>query len=157
MKVVNLSRILLLIRNYALSMIVFLSIFSFFHIYSHEKVDIFARVISPKYLGLDIVTLISWTTGLLSLGFFTICVVHILKVLQSEYYTVWPQFIEGPDENGEREVLSFSQVEYAGRDLLGRFIVASEGKRLVLPGKLSISREREILRKIKSISMKTHF
>jgi len=154
MKVVNRSRIFEILRNHFFFSFSLYIAFTFFAIFSQEKIEQFKELMPPELMGLQIVSISIFGLFVAFSIFSLSSVVHLYKVLSSEYLRVWDDFVEGPTENGKREVLSFSQVSYAGRDLLGRFCLSAGDTSLILPGRLSVSSERIINRTISRARLK---
>lgn len=154
MKVVNKSRILSILGTYFLAFLATYIVFLSFAISSQERIDLFARIMPPEFLGLQIFS-ISLYSALILFSFFSLLAsLQVYRVLSTEYLRVLGEFVEGPTEKGERLLLSFNQIKYMGRDLLGQFSLVSDQGTLILPGKLSVATEREIGRIIKQARLK---
>jgi hypothetical protein len=156
MKVINRTRILSILRSYFFVFLAVYIVFLSFAISSQERIELFAELMPPEFLGLQIFSISLYSAvGLLAICFF-FAGIQIYKVLSTEYFRVWGDFIEGPNEQGERVLVSFSQVKYMGRDLLGQFSLVSDTGTLILPGKLSVSSERKIGRTIREARLKNN-
>ncbi|OIQ19857.1 MAG: hypothetical protein BM556_05065 [Bacteriovorax sp. MedPE-SWde] len=156
MKVINRSRILTILRTYFFVFLATYTIFLTFAISSQERIDLFSEIMPPELLGLQIFSIAIYS-ALAIFSFFTFFAgVSIYKVLSSEYFRVWGDFIEGPNDKGERVLMSFGQISYMGRDLLGQFSLVSEVGTMILPGKLSVSSERIIGRSIRAARLKNN-
>lgn len=155
-KVINKSRILELLRNYLFVFsLIYITLLSF-AITSQERIELFSYLMPPEYMGLEIFSIATGTFLSLFAIFGFVVGLHLYRVLSKEYIRVWEDFVEGPNSQGNRVLLSFTQIQYMGRDLLGRFSMDGQEECVVLPGKLSIETEREILRKIKQARLKNN-
>lgn len=155
MKVINKGRIFEVLRNYSFIFAVIYTVAIGFAITSQEKIELFSELMPPEFMGLRILSISGFTFLALFILFSLMIGVHLYRILSNEYIRVWSDFIEGPNKDGQRVVLSFSQIEYMGRDLLGRFSISDGGESVILPGKLSVQLEREIKRTIQMARQKS--
>jgi hypothetical protein len=156
MKIINKSRVLSILGTHFLAFLATYIIFLSFAISSQERIDLFAQIMPPEFLGLKIFSISIYSALALFSFYFLLASVRVYKVLSTEYFRVYEDFIEGPTKGGSRVLLSFNQIKYMGRDLLGQFSLVSEEGILILPGKLSVSRERQIGRRIREARLKNN-
>jgi hypothetical protein len=153
-KIVNRSRIFEILRNYFFLTVALYIGFVTMIVISQEKMERFMEFMPPELAGLQIIS-VSLFALVVAFVFFSVASgLHVYKVLGSEYLRVWDSFVEGPTEQGERVVLSFAQIKYMGKDLLGRYCLDSGDFKVILPGKLSASTERTITRLIGQARLK---
>ncbi len=150
MKVTNTSRILNLGKRVGVLFVALVVAITFSIIVMQEKKEMLIGLVDPKYLGHNIVETFFFVTLFSFLILSIFFTYRTFQILRKEYFKVMPDFIEGPTRDGRRIVLSFSQITYIGKDLLGEFSIQSNEGVITLPGKLTLSLEREIKRKIQS-------
>lgn len=148
MKLINKNKLLEIARNYFLffiaSYVLIVSLAMYLQTPFIEMIiSKSPSIVGVKFYDFNItVVLIVFVSCFASLSF------KIFKVLASEHFKIIDNYIEGPNQFGERIVIAKNQIKTIGLDYFGQFSIFTEDQKLVLPGKIDFQIERQMKRKL---------
>lgn len=148
MKLINKSKLTVLMRNYLLSFVMIYIATVSFLLFGETTITAYIINKTPTLFNQP-----SFDVSLFAL-FNLFCITFIClsfkiyKILKNEYFNVFDGFVEGPNQFGERIVIAKNQIKNIGLDYFGQFSIFTDDQKLVLPGKIDFSIERDLKRKL---------
>ncbi len=150
MKVASLNRVTQLAKKLSILFVSLIVTLNLISLMLQEKKEQLLGGSSYEILDYSAMKVLFFTTLILFSAFTFIFALKCIQYLKNDYVSIVDGFIEGPARDGKRLILSASQIDYIGRDLLGEFSIRSEEGSIVLPGKLTCRSELELKRKLRS-------